>query len=84
MAVKIRLERKGKRNRPFYRIIAISDEKDGRGEVLENIGFYDPLPDPSVVEIKEGRLAYWLSVGAKPSPTVRSFLKRKGLLPPGL
>ncbi|HOL66477.1 MAG TPA: 30S ribosomal protein S16 [bacterium] len=84
MAVKIRLVRKGKRNKPFYRVIAVSKEKDGRGQVLENLGYYDPLREPSVVEFKEQRVAYWLSVGAQPSPRVRSLLKIKGLLPPGL
>jgi len=84
MAVKIRLVRKGKRNKPFYRIIAVSDEKDGRGQVLENLGYYDPLPEQSVVEFKDQRMAYWLSVGARPSPTVRSLLKKKGILPPGI
>jgi len=80
MATMIRLVRKGKKNRPFYRIVAVSKEKDGRGDVLEILGHYDPLPKEPLVEIKEERTKYWLGVGAQPSDTVRSLLKRKGLL----
>jgi small subunit ribosomal protein S16 len=80
MATKIRLVRKGKRNRPFFRIVAVSDEKDGRGDVLEVLGYYDPLPEPPTFEVKEDRVKYWLSVGAKPSQTVESFLKKKGII----
>ena len=80
MATKIRLVRKGKRNRPFFRVVAVSDEKDGRGDVLEVLGYYDPLPDPAIFEVKEDRVKYWLSVGAKPSQTVEAFLKKKGII----
>jgi small subunit ribosomal protein S16 len=80
VATKIRLVRKGKRNRPFFRVVAVSDEKDGRGDVLEVLGYYDPLPDPAIFEVKEDRVKYWLSVGAKPSQTVEAFLKKKGII----
>ena len=80
MATKIRLVRKGKINRPFFRVVAVSDEKDGRGDVLEVLGYYDPLPDPAIFEVKEDRVKYWLSVGAKPSQTVEAFLKKKGII----
>ncbi len=82
MMTKIRLVRKGKKNRPFYRIVAIGKAKDGRGNVLETLGYYDPLPDPAVVEVKEDRVQYWFGVGAKPSDTVKSLLKKKGVLVP--
>ncbi|MGB9678346.1 MAG: 30S ribosomal protein S16 [Candidatus Ratteibacteria bacterium] len=80
MATKIRLVRRGKRNRPFFRVVAVSDEKDGRGDVLEVLGYYDPLPDPAIFEVKEDRVKYWLNLGAKPSQTVESFLKKKGII----
>lgn len=82
MAATIRLVRKGKRNRPFFRIVAVSKEKDGRGNVLEILGHYDPLPKETAVEIKEDRVQYWFSVGARPSATVKSLLKKKGVLIP--
>jgi len=79
MAARIRLVRKGRRNRPFFRIVAVSDEKDGRGDVLEILGYYDPIPDPAIVKIKEDRVLYWLSVGAKPTETVRHLLEKNGI-----
>jgi len=79
------LVRKGKKNKPFFRIVAVSKEKDGRGDVLETLGHYDPLPDPAIVEVKEERVLYWLGVGAKPTETVMSILKKKGIpIPPNL
>ena len=79
MATKIRLVRKGKRNKPFFRIVAVSKEKDGRGEVLEVLGHYDPVPDPAIIEVKDARVQYWLGTGAQPSDTVKSILKKKGI-----
>jgi len=85
MPARIRLVRKGKKNKPFFRIVAVSKEKDGRGDVLETLGHYDPLPDPAIVEVKEERVLYWLGVGAKPTETVMSILKKKGIpIPPNL
>ncbi|MBN1446100.1 MAG: 30S ribosomal protein S16 [Candidatus Omnitrophica bacterium] len=82
MAATIKLVRKGKRNRPFFRIVAVSKEKDGRGNVLEILGHYDPLPKEAAVEVKEDRVQYWFSVGARPSETVKGLLKKKGILIP--
>lgn len=82
MSATIRLVRKGKRNRPFFRIVAVSKEKDGRGNVLENLGHYDPLPENKIIEINEERVQYWFSVGAKPSETVKSLMKKKGVFVP--
>ncbi len=76
MATKIRLVRKGKKNRPFYRIIVVSDEKDGRGNVIETLGYYDPLKEPAQFEVKSERLQYWLKLGAQPSNTIKSFIKK--------
>ena len=80
MAATLRLVRRGKRNKPFFRIVAISKEKDGKGDVLENLGHYDPVPAEPIVRMDEERVRYWLGVGAQPSATVKSLLKRKGLL----
>ena len=82
MAATIRLVRKGKKSKPFFRIVAISKGKDGRGDVLEILGHYDPLPAEPVIEMKEEKIKYWLGVGAQPSETVRSLLKKKGILMP--
>ena len=81
MATKLRLVRKGKKNRPFYRIVAVDDRKDGNGDVLEVIGTYDPLLKDGCT-VNDQRVTYWLGVGAQPSDTVGSLLKKKGLLVP--
>jgi small subunit ribosomal protein S16 len=70
----------GKNKRPFYRIVAADQRSPRNGKFIEIVGHYDPLADPHVVEIKEDRIFYWLEKGAQPSDTVRSLLKRKGLL----
>ena len=78
MAVKLRLKRIGRRNRPSYRI-AVMDARNPRGgKALEIIGHYDPLvSDPSKIsDVKKDRAEYWLSVGATPSETVLSILRK--------
>jgi len=81
MAVRLRLKRVGRTNRPFYRIAAFHAATRRDGPPVEDLGWYDPLKkDPQKsFELKEGRAKYWLSVGAKPSETVRSLLKRRGI-----
>ncbi len=79
MAVKLRLRRVGKMNRPAYRICAIEKRRRRDGAYLENIGFYDPfLPKGQKrVRLNKERAEYWLSVGAEPSFTVLSFLRQE-------
>lgn len=78
MAVRLRLKRVGKMNRPAYRICAIEKRRQRDGAYLENIGFYDPFaPDQKRVRLNKERAEYWLSVGALPSETVLSFLRRE-------
>ncbi len=74
MAVKLRLSRVGKTNRPIYRIIAIDEHKKRDGKHVEILGTYDPFAETSKVVLKKGRINYWLSVGAKPTKTVATFL----------
>jgi small subunit ribosomal protein S16 len=79
MAVKLRLRRVGKLNRPAYRICAIEKRRRRDGAYLESIGFYDPfLPKGQKrVRLNKERAEYWLSVGAVPSFTVLSFLRQE-------
>ncbi len=81
MAVKIRLTRKGAKKRPFYRIVAADVEAPRDGRFLEILGTYDPHQDPAEVKIESNLLAKWIDRGAKPSDTVRSLLKARGLWP---
>lgn len=80
MAVKLRLTRFGKKKKPFYRIIAIDSRAPRDGRYLENLGTYNPLPNPFEVTINEERVLYWLGVGAIPSDTVKSLFRREGIL----
>lgn len=75
MAVKIRLARHGAKKKPFYRIVVADSESPRDGRFIETIGTYDPLKQPAAVDIKEERVKYWLSQGAKPTDTVRSLIK---------
>ena len=76
MAVAIRLRREGARNHPFYRI-AVADQRSPRdGKVIELIGHYDPKQAGDNYKIDLSRAEYWLSVGARPSQTVQSFITK--------
>jgi small subunit ribosomal protein S16 len=78
MAVRLRLLRIGKRNRPCYRLCAVDSRKPRGGAYLESIGFYDPYiaDDQKKVKLDRERAEYWLSVGAQPSETIRSFFEK--------
>ncbi len=75
MAVKLRLARVGKRNQPYYRLIAIDEHKKAQGAAIETLGSYDPRNTQNRLEVKKDRLTYWLSVGAQPSATVKNLLR---------
>ncbi len=80
MPVKIRLTRKGKKKQPTYRVVVADSRAPRDGRYIEQIGRYDPRPDPSVVEIDDERARYWLSQGAQPSDAVRRLLEITGVL----
>lgn len=84
MAVVIRMRRTGRKNRPCYRI-NVSDSRFPRdGRMIETLGLYDPIRRDVATQITLDveRARYWLKVGAKPSETVYSIFKRKGVLEP--
>jgi len=81
MAVKIRLKRLGRKNRAEFRIVAADAHAPRDGAVLEVLGLYHPReaePD-KVVRLDATRVHHWLSVGAQPTETVMSILKRNGI-----
>ena len=80
MAVKIRLARHGAKKRPFYRIDVAEGEGPRDGRFLETVGTYNPVPDPAEVLLKKERIEYWIGQGALPTDTVKSLLKKEGLL----
>lgn len=80
MAVKLRLRRMGKKKQPIYKVVAADARSPRDGKFIESIGLYNPLTDPSIVEIKEDRALYWLDKGAQPTNTVKSLLRQKGII----
>ncbi|MAI67935.1 MAG: 30S ribosomal protein S16 [Phycisphaerae bacterium] len=75
--VVLRLKRMGRRHRPFYRLSAMDKRSPRDGRAIEALGWFDPLaPEDKQICFKADRIDYWLSVGAQPSQTVTSLLKR--------
>ncbi|MBO4289879.1 MAG: 30S ribosomal protein S16 [Lachnospiraceae bacterium] len=79
MAVKIRLRRMGKKKAPFYRVLVADARSPRDGRFIEEIGYYDPNQEPSVIKIDTEKAKKWLENGAKPSETVAKLLKIAGV-----
>ena len=80
MAVKIRLKRMGAHKSPFYRIV-VSDSRSPRdGRFIEEIGTYNPVAQPAQVNIDADKAAAWIAKGAQATDTVRSLLRKAGVL----
>ena len=76
----MRLKRVGAKKAPIYRLI-ITDSRNRRdGRAKEEVGVFNPTTEPPEVQLKEDRIAYWMSVGVVMTETVRSLLKKAGLL----
>jgi small subunit ribosomal protein S16 len=71
----IRLARMGKKKRPIYRVVVTEKTRPRNGRFVEIVGTYDPLKKPHAVQLNSERVQYWLSKGAQPSDTVRSFIR---------
>ncbi len=80
MAVRIRLKKLGRKHRPYFRVCAMDSRVPRDGRVIEELGTYDPLlPETDARAILDGeRIAYWLGVGAKPTPKVGVLIKKYG------
>ncbi len=72
----IRLMRMGKKHQPFYRIVVMEKTRPRTSRTVEEIGYYNPLPEEPVIKIKLDRYEYWVSKGAQPTETVVSLVKR--------
>lgn len=78
--VKIRLKRIGAHKQPSYRIV-VADSRCARdGKFIEEIGFFDPLPDPEEIRVDGDKAKEWISKGAQPTERVKSLLKKSGVL----
>jgi len=80
LAVKLRLQRFGKKKQPIYRIVAADSRSPRDGRFIEVIGTYNPRTNPPDVLIKEDKAIKWLKNGAQPTDTVRSLLRKEGIL----
>jgi len=78
--VKIRLKRMGAKKRPFYRLVVADSRSPRDGKFIEEIGYYDPLPNPATVRIDADKVHEWMRRGARPSDVARKLLEREGIL----
>ena len=78
--VKIRLKRMGMKKKPFYRLVVTDSRNPRDGRFIEEIGYYNPVAEPVEMKINEERAKYWVATGAQPTETVRSLLKKGGVL----
>lgn len=81
MAVKIRLRRMGRRNAPFYRVVAADQRASNNGRFIETLGWYDPGRRGTNFDLKSERIDYWVNNGALLSNTVKTLLKRQAKAP---
>ena len=80
MAVKIRLRRIGAKKAPFYRVIVADSRSPRNGRFIEEIGTYNPLTEPAQVNIDAEKAKKWIANGAQPTETVKSLLKKNGII----
>ena len=79
MAVKLRLKRMGAKKKPFYRVVAADSRVKRDGEVIEEVGYYNPVTQPATVKIDEEKALKWLNNGAEPTDTVKNLFKKVGI-----
>ncbi len=80
MAVKIRLRRMGAKKAPFYRIVVADSRYPRDGRFIEEIGYYNPMLEPSVVKVDPEKAKKWIANGAQPTDTVKALFKKHGVL----
>ncbi|MDR1796746.1 MAG: 30S ribosomal protein S16 [Clostridiales Family XIII bacterium] len=80
MAVKIRLKRMGAKKKPFYRIVVADSRSPRDGRFIEEIGWYDPLKEPSAIKVNAEKAKDWIGKGAQPTDTVKKLLVKAGAI----
>ena len=78
--VKIRLKRFGANKKPFYRIVVADSRSPRDGKVIAQLGYYDPLQEPSLVKVDVEQAQQWLKNGAQPTDKVRALLTKAGAI----
>jgi small subunit ribosomal protein S16 len=80
MAVKMSLRRMGAKKAPFYRVIVADSRSPRDGRFIEELGYYNPLTNPAEIKIDAEKAKTWLKNGAQPTETVKSLLKKSGIV----
>jgi len=80
MSVKIRLQRHGKKGKPFYHIVVADSRARRDGRFIEKLGTYNPITNPATIDLNVDSAVKWLNNGAQPTDTARSILSYKGVL----
>jgi len=80
MAVKIRLQRQGKKDSPFFHIVVADGRAPRDGRFIEKIGSYNPNTNPATIDLNFNKAVKWLENGAQPTDTSRAILSYKGVL----
>jgi len=80
VAVKIRLKRMGAKKSPFYRVVVADSRFPRDGRFIEEIGTYNPLANPAEFKIDSEKALKWIKNGAQPTDTVKSLLKKTGII----
>ena len=75
MAVKIRLRRMGKKKAPFYRVVVADSRSPRDGKCIEEIGFFNPMVEPSEIKLDMEKVEKWIANGAQPTDRVKSIIK---------
>ncbi len=70
----------GAKKAPFYRIVVADSRYPRNGRFIEEIGYYDPMKEPAVLNVDNDKAAQWIKNGAQPTDTVRDLLKRSGAI----
>ncbi len=79
LAVRIRLQRHGRKRNAFYRVVAADARSQRDGAFLEALGYYDPMTEPANIKIDAEKALKWLRTGAQPSDTAKSLLTKTGV-----
>ena len=74
--VKIRLQRFGKKKAPFYHIVVADSRSPRDGRIIEQIGTYDPMTEPSTIVLDKAKVDQWIKNGAKPTDTVKALIEQ--------
>ena len=74
--VKIRLQRVGAKKAPFYHIVVADSRSPRDGKIIEKIGTYDPMTEPSTIVLDNAKVEQWIKNGAKPTETVKKLIEK--------